>query len=162
MRHYPSDSPEAVTRVVALALMADGAIDPGELEALKGSACCFRLGIGRYRFDQIVDEFCDDLEVCGNRMATGQYDLSTDCIGELLKDINDPNLREQAFGMMLDIISADGVFAHEETALIAQVVDCWELGSRAIREIRATHTTRPVAQTKPNWQAQYRRAEASN
>ena len=43
MRHYPSDSPEAMTRVVALALLANGAIDPGELEVLKGSSYCFRL-----------------------------------------------------------------------------------------------------------------------
>ena len=157
MRHYPSDSPEAMTRVVALALLADGAIDPGELEALKGSACCFRLGLDTCRFEQIVDEFCDDLLVCGNRKPTGQYDLSEECVHGLLDDINDPKLREQALGIMLDIISADGVLVHEETALIAQVIDCWKLGYRASK---GTSTTRNAAETKPNWQAQYRRAEA--
>lgn len=157
MRHYPSDSPEAMARVVALALLADGAIDPGELEALKGSACCFRLGLDPCRFEQIVDEFCDDLLVCGNRKPTGQYDLSEECVHGLLDDINDPKLREQALGMMLDIISADGVLVHEETALIAQVIDCWKLGHRASK---GTSTTRNAPETKPNWQAQYRRADA--
>ena len=154
MRHYPSDSPEAMARVVALALLADGAIDPGELEALKGSACCFRLGLDPCRFEQIVDEFCDDLLVCGNRKPTGQYDLSEECVHGLLDDINDPKLREQALGMMLDIISADGVLVHEETALIAQVIDCWKLGYRAIG------TKRGVEAPRDNWLAQYRRAES--
>jgi len=143
-----------MTRVVALALLADGAIDPGELEVLKASACCFRLGIDPCRFDQVVDEFCDDLQLFGNRQSTGQYTLSKECIRGLLGDIQEPRLREQALGMMLDIIGADGVFVREETALIAQVVDCWKLGYRAVRAKRS------ATEAKPNWQAQYRRAEA--
>ena len=146
-----------MTRVVALALMADGTIDPGELEAFKGSTCCFRLGIGPCRFEQIVDEFRDDLLLCGNRKPNGQCDLSEECVRELLGDIRDPQLRDQALGMMLDIISADGVLARDETGLIAQVVDCWKLGYRASR---GTSTTRNSAEAKPNWQARYRRVEA--
>ena len=157
MRHYPSDSPEAVARVVALARMADGAIDPGELEALKGSACCFRLGIGRYRFDQIVDEFCDDLLACGKRKPTGQYDLSDECVRSLLGDIKNPALRQLALAMMLDIISSDGVLVSEETSLIAQVVDCWKLGYRTHRTVSAK---RGVEASRDNWQAQYRHAES--
>ena len=80
MRHYPTDSPEALTRVVALALLADGAVDPGELDVFKNSPCCFRMGIDPCRFEQIVDEFCDDLLVCGIRKASGRYDLTEDCI----------------------------------------------------------------------------------
>lgn len=154
MRHYPSDSPEAMTRVVALALSADGAIDPGELEVLKGSSYCFRIGIDPCRFEQIVDEFCDDLLACGKRKPTGQYDLSDECVRDLLGDINSPKLRELALGMMLDIISSDGVLVREETSLIAQVIDCWKLGYRAIG------TKRGVEAPRDNWQAQYRRAES--
>ena len=154
MRHYPSDSPEAMTRVVALALLADGAIDPGELEVLKGSSYCFRIGIDPCRFEQIVDEFCDDLLACGKRKPTGQYDLSDECVRDLLGDINSPKLRELALGMMLDIISSDGVLVREETSLIAQVIDCWKLGYRAIG------TKRGVEAPRDNWQAQYRRAES--
>lgn len=96
MRHYPSDSPEAMTRVVALALLANGAIDPGELEVLKGSSYCFRLRLDPCRFEQIVDEFCDDLLACGKRKPTGQYDLSDECVRSLLGDIKNPALRQLA------------------------------------------------------------------
>lgn len=96
MRHYPSDSPEAMTRVVALALLANGAIDPGELEVLKGSSYCFRLRLDPSRFEQIVDEFYDDLPACGKRKPTGQYDLSDECVRSLLGDIKNPVLRQLA------------------------------------------------------------------
>ena len=39
MRHYPSDSPEAMGRLVALTLMADGAIDASELKLPDVSPC---------------------------------------------------------------------------------------------------------------------------
>lgn len=154
MRQYPSDSPEALARVVALALLADGAIEPGELEILKGSACCFRLGIDPCRFAKVVDEFCDDLVANGDCKPSGRYDLSAECVRELLMEVNDPKLRELALGMMLDIIGADGDLAHEETALIAQVVDCWKLG------YRGSNVSRSATPEKTNWQAQYRRSEA--
>ena len=35
MRHYPTNSPEALARVVAIAMMADGAIDSSELKSLE-------------------------------------------------------------------------------------------------------------------------------
>lgn len=149
MRRYPSDSPEAMARVVALALVVDGAIDPGELEALKTSSCCFRLGIDPCRFEQIVDEFCDDLRLSGERKASGQYALSEGCIKDLLGDLCDPALRKQALDMMLGIVTADGLIAREESALIAQAIDCWKLNYRA---------PPPTTSAKPNWQAQYRRA----
>lgn len=151
MRHYPTDSPEALSRVVALAFFADGAIDPGELDALKNSACCFRIGVDPCRFDQVVDEFCDDLIACGNRKAPGRYDLTEDCIRGLLKEVDDPVLRRQALCLMQEIINADGILAHEETALIALVADCWSLGY---------HAGRSASTSRPNWQAQYRRTEA--
>lgn len=151
MRHYPSDSPEAMTRVVALALLADGVIDLGEMEVLKGSACCFRLGIDPCRFEQIVDEFCDDVRASGKRTASGHYALNEECVRGLLMDIKNPDMRRQALSMMIDIIGADGVLAREETALIAQAVDCWKLGYRAAQ----------TAEAKPNWQAQFRHPGAN-
>ncbi|MFT3847710.1 MAG: hypothetical protein QM739_03260 [Propionivibrio sp.] len=150
MRHYPSNSPEAMTRVVALALLADGAVDPGELEVFKGNTCRFRLGIDPCRFEQTVDEFRADVLSDGKRTAFGKYGLSEGCIRGLLAEISDPNLRKLALGMMLDVAGADGALAREEKALIAQVVDCWQLGYRAAQTIVAG----------PDWQAHYRRTDA--
>lgn len=151
MREYPTDSPDALIRVVTLAFLADGAIDPAELDAFKSSPSRFRMGIDPCRFEQVVDEFCEDLLACGNHKAPGRYDLSEDCIRRLLQEIKDPELRRQALCLMQEIIKADGILARQETALIEIVADSWDLG------YRAAHSAQPSG---PNWQAQYRRTEA--
>ena len=61
MRQYPSDSPEALTRIVALALMADGIIDPSELRLLKDQEILSRLGLDPDSFDRVFYEFCTDM-----------------------------------------------------------------------------------------------------
>ena len=53
MRHYPSNSPQATARVLALALMADGAIDATELSILQQRDVLGRLGLGEDDFDRV-------------------------------------------------------------------------------------------------------------
>ena len=53
MRHYPTNSPEALARVVAIAMMADGAIDSSELKSLERHDIIKRLGLDHDRFDQM-------------------------------------------------------------------------------------------------------------
>ena len=47
MRHYASNSPEAMGRLVALTLMADGAIDASELKQLDRKDTIRRLGLAK-------------------------------------------------------------------------------------------------------------------
>jgi hypothetical protein len=71
MRHYPSDSPEAMGRLVALTLLADGAIDASELKQLDHTDTIRRLGLNEASFDTVIHELCNDLltstPCCKNR-----------------------------------------------------------------------------------------------
>lgn len=127
MRHYPSDSPEAMTRVVALALLVDGAIDLSELETLRRNDIVNRLGIDHARFDKVIHEFCDDMLAYVNLKPSGQYELDPQSIGHLLADIEDPKLQKKVLSVMLDIVNADGNLARSETALVAQAIKHWQL-----------------------------------
>ncbi len=127
MRHYPSDSPEAMTRVVALALLVDGAIDLSELETLRRNDIVNRLGIDHARFDKVIHELCEDMLAYANLKPSGQYELDPQSIGHLLADIEDPKLQKQVLSAMLDIVNADGNLARSETALVAQAIKQWEL-----------------------------------
>ncbi|MBK7425105.1 MAG: hypothetical protein IPJ48_19620 [Propionivibrio sp.] len=127
MRHYPTDSPEAMTRVVALALMVDGAIDLSELESLQRNEVVNRLGLDHARFDKVVHEFCDDMLAYADRMPSGQYELNPQSISHLLADIDDPKLQKKGLSVMLDIVNADGNLARSETALVAQAIKHWQL-----------------------------------
>ena len=70
MRHYPSDSPEAMGRLVALTLMADGAIDASELRQLDHTDTIRRLGLNEASFDKVTSTFCSpkfSTRCCENR-----------------------------------------------------------------------------------------------
>jgi hypothetical protein len=75
MRHYTTDSAEAMSRVVALALLADGALDHSELESLASHEIHNRLRIAPETLDRVIHEFCNDLLQCARAPNIGQIEL---------------------------------------------------------------------------------------
>ena len=127
MHHYPSDSPRAMTRLLALALLADGAIDLSELESLKRNDIINRLGLDQASFDKVIHEFCEDMLTYAHRMPSGQFELDQESIEHLLGDIRDPELQKQVLSAMLDIINSDRRLAGGEAALVVQAIKYWKL-----------------------------------
>lgn len=127
MRHYPIDSPEAKARVVALALLADGAIDLNEIDALERHEVVARLGLDHACFDRVVREFCEDMLVSANRGPSGQVELDEETIDALLADIHDPLMRKRMLRAVLDIVNADGRLADGEAVLVTHAMQCWGL-----------------------------------
>ena len=54
MRHYTTDSPEASARILALALLADGAIDLSELRTLQSHDIAKCVGLDDFHFDKVI------------------------------------------------------------------------------------------------------------
>ena len=54
MRHYPTNSPEAIGRIIAIALMADGAIDSGELAALEKKGVINKIGLNPVSYTHLA------------------------------------------------------------------------------------------------------------
>jgi hypothetical protein len=125
MRHYPTNSPEALARVVAIAMMADGAIDSSELKSLERHDIINRLGLDHERFDQVFYEYYEDLLSCAHRLPSGQFELDSLNVGLLLDEIRDPLLQKKALRAMLDIVNADRCLTGSEAGLIAQALKHW-------------------------------------
>lgn len=125
MRHYPSDSPESMGRLVALTLMADGAIDASELKQLDHKDTIRRLGLNEASFDKLIHELCDDMLASANRTAAGQLELDVKNIDLLLADVQHPVLRKQVLRMMLDIVNADHKLSGGEAVLVAEAMKFW-------------------------------------
>jgi uncharacterized tellurite resistance protein B-like protein len=141
MRHYPSDSPEALGRIVALALMADGAIDPSELRLLKNEQTMTRLGLDADNFDRVFYEFCTDMLGTAHRVSSGQLELDTATIDLLLDEVSEPQLRAETLRTMLDIVHADEQLAGNEAVLIARAMERWSLDLHQVYMI-AAHSRR--------------------
>lgn len=127
MRHYPSDSPEAMGRLVALTLMADGAIDASELKMLDHTDTIRRLGLDEERFDRIIHELCDDMLTSAHRTVAGHLELDVASIDLLLAEVQHPLLQKQVLRMMLDIVNADRELAGGEAVLVAAAMKFWDI-----------------------------------
>ncbi|PKO90211.1 MAG: hypothetical protein CVU16_10670 [Betaproteobacteria bacterium HGW-Betaproteobacteria-10] len=125
MRHYPSDSPEAMGRLVALTLMADGAIDASELKQLDHTDTIRRLGLTEASFDRVIHELCDDMLTSAHRTPAGHLELDVKSIDLLLAEVQHPLLQKQVLRMMLDVVNADRELSRGEAVLVAEAMKFW-------------------------------------
>ncbi len=131
MRQYATDSPEATARILALALLADGAIDFSEVESLQQHKIIGKLGLDNSLFDKVVHEFCEDMLSSAHQAASGRPELDSESIDALLNEIRDPDKRNTLFSSMLNIFNAEGMILAGECVLIAQALKVWRLDSRS-------------------------------
>jgi uncharacterized tellurite resistance protein B-like protein len=151
MRHYSTDSPEAMGRLVALSLMADGAIDASELKLLDSKESIRRLGLNDVHFDLLIHELCDDLLTSAHRTSAGHLELDTESIDLLLSEVKHPILRKQLLRIMLDIVNADRKLSGGEAVLVAEAMKCWEIDLYEVADSSLPKARLPIHQ--PNQQA---------
>ncbi|MBV1776510.1 TerB family tellurite resistance protein [Burkholderiaceae bacterium DAT-1] len=125
MRHYPSNGPEAMSRLLALALLVDGGLDRSELLALQRSQVLDQLGIEDSVFHQVTQALCDDLLQCVSTNCSTQLELGHELIDQLLGDVSNPALQVPLLRAMVDIVYADGFLADGEAVLVARAMALW-------------------------------------
>ncbi len=134
MRNYAIDSPEATVRILALALMADGAVDPSELKLIERHDIAKRLGFDQACFNTVMREFCEDMAISAMRKASGHLELPPETIEQLLQDIRNPDLQQNILRAILDIVHADNFLVGEEATLVSQAMSCWSLALSDVLE----------------------------
>ncbi len=139
MRNYPSNSPESMGRLVALTLMADGAIDSSELKLLDQKDTIRRLGLNHASFDKLVHELCDDMLMSAYRNGSGQLELDTESIDLLLREVQHPLLQRQVLRIMLDIVNADRRLSGGEAVLVAEAMKFWAIDLYEVAERPTAH-----------------------
>lgn len=136
MRHYETDTPEALARLVVAAILADGGLDKTELDALERSAVVRRLGMSAQAFDRVVNEFYEDMQVSWLRDHGGQLALDRATIDQLLSEVAAPQLQAAVLGMLLDVIGADARLSPGELTLVSQAMTRWGLELHAVSSHR--------------------------
>jgi uncharacterized tellurite resistance protein B-like protein len=127
MRHYPANAPEALARLVAAALLADGGLDKHELDALDRHDVVQKLGLSRQDFDHIVHAFCEDMQAVSLCDHGGPFVLDRATTDQLLAEVTAPALQIKALRMLLDIAAADDRLAPSELTLVSQAMTRWGL-----------------------------------
>ena len=145
MRHYTTNSPEAMGRAVAIALMADGAIDSGELITLERQDIINRIGLEADRFSKVLSDYCEDILISAHRLPNGQLELDSHTIGLLLDEIRDPVLQKKVVRVMLDIVNADRRLTGGEAGLVAQALRLWDIELYEVRDTSIPCHRQPLA-----------------
>ena len=146
MRNYPTDSTEAMARVVALALLADGALDHSEAEALEKHELRENLGLPPETLERVIHEFCNDLLQTARAPNIGQIELDLQLVDHLLDDIQSPELQKKALAAIVDIVNADGCLNAGEAILISQAMSSWGLELQRVThlEVREAKHLSPI------------------
>ncbi len=125
MRSYPTNSPKAMSRLLALTMIADGRLAPQELKALHRSGLLGVLRVSEDTFDETAGELCQDLLATSRNREPGMVDIEPETIDRLLDEVQDAALRAIVLKGMLEIARADSVIDHRERRLLRRAVNAW-------------------------------------
>lgn len=125
MHSYPTNSPEAVSRILALTMIVDGHVSPSEVRAMHRAEFLQQMKLDDDTFDRTLRELCEDLlDAAANRRA-GMVEIDPALMDGLLLDIRDPLLQICLWKTMVDIVQADGHLDGRETTLVRRAARAW-------------------------------------
>ncbi len=128
-----TDSPQAMARVLALALIADTRLTPEEVTALDELNVCERIGLTRSEFMALAKGFCAELS---QRMGPADSLRLSDplLVDEVLGRVRNYGLRLLVARLTAGLIVADGRVSGVERRLYQHMLARWGLSDRLVTE----------------------------
>jgi len=125
MHTYPTDSPAAISRLLALTMIVDGHLSPHEARTLDKAAFLREVKVDADTFDHALRELCEDLlDTAANRCA-GIVEIDPALLDGLLREVRDPLLQIRVWKAMADIVEADGRIDDREMTLVRRAARAW-------------------------------------
>ncbi len=146
MRPYPTDSPRALARVVAMAIVTDARLDHRELDVLDELDAYAILGLSRAEFLDVVHQYCQDLLAEGKGAERIRL-LDPARIDRALAEVTDRRSRIVVCGLLLNVCEADGRFHDGELAFVGRVLERWDLTLESLRRELAAAPARAATGT---------------
>ena len=127
MRTYPSNSPQAAARIVALAMLADWRVCNAELEKLIEQGVYRQLGLQHEELAAVVHACCDDLLTGAQMTWADACRIDPVSLLGLMAEVDDPALRLKVLHLCISVAEADGDVAHRESAVLVAAAKHWGL-----------------------------------
>ena len=132
MRTYPTNSPEAATRLLAMVLVADGHCALSEMRALDMLEVPQRLGMAPEAVKAVIDDFCEDLARATHGEWTGSAMMDDATRDHMIGQVQDAKLRQQILLICESLALADGHLAEGETDMLDAMARAWQVAPAAI------------------------------
>lgn len=123
MRSYPINSPQALARLIAMAILADGRLDNREVDWLKKHDTAALVGVDRDVLIQVLLDCCRDVITEAEQERV--FLLEDHRLARLADDVTDKALQRVAVSAMLIIAKADGSITEGEQALLRFLMERW-------------------------------------
>jgi uncharacterized tellurite resistance protein B-like protein len=133
MRTYPQDSPEAAARIVALTMLADGAVSRAEADVIEARGASRRLGLQPQQWQAVLHELCEDLLSAAGLSWHPGCRVDPQTLSELLAEIADPMLRLEVLRLCLAVVEADEHVADSEAFVVGTALEQWGLQHEMLR-----------------------------
>jgi len=127
MRTYPTDSPQAAARIVALTLVSDGDASRQEMDVIDRAGACETLGIDAAGMRKVLHELCEDMLQTCNSQWTDACRVEPYTLAQLLREVEDPVLRARVLRLCVAVAGADGHVTDGESFVLVHAVDQWGL-----------------------------------
>lgn len=123
MRAYPTNSPEALGRLLAMAILADGRLDNREVDWLKHHDTASLVGVEQDLLIQVLLDCCRDVITEAEQERV--FLLEDHRLARLADDVTDPALRKVALSAILIISKSDGDVSEGEQTLLRFLMQRW-------------------------------------
>lgn len=124
LRAYAPNSPRAQSRLIVLAMLADGCLDDREINFLERRAVLRDLGIARADFAAVLSDFCCDAAERLPKAGAG-FQLTQQSLAGILDEISDPAVRKRLLRHMLLLTISDGRLSPAEKSLLIGAGERW-------------------------------------
>jgi uncharacterized tellurite resistance protein B-like protein len=136
--NYAANSPEAVSRILAMMMITDAKLDDRELDVLDKLRIFQLVGISKERFSEVVQNYCQDLSRSEN--STGKIRLVDKArIDQIVDRVDDRETRLKTCRMLLNIASADGTLHDAELSVFRYILERWGLTLESLHAPGARH-----------------------
>lgn len=125
MQVYVRNSPQALARLVAMTVIADGRLHDLELAWLKQRGIYDALGIDEAGFAQVLLELCRDVVVEAEQQRLYLFEPAR--LRRLAGDVDDPRLQRIVLSAMLVVGKADGRLSTGEQILLRFLFEYWKV-----------------------------------
>jgi uncharacterized tellurite resistance protein B-like protein len=124
MKVYPKNSPEAISRILAMMMITDAKLDDREIAILDELRAFEIIGISRAGFSQIVQDYCAELMAAGGKDGRIRL-VDKERIDEIVAPVDDRQKRLHTAGLILNIAKADGKLHDTELTVFKCVLERW-------------------------------------
>jgi hypothetical protein len=131
MRSYPTNSPEAAARIVALVLIADGHVCRSEFDALTRLDAARALGLDPEGLPRIVQTLCEDLLMGDPGSGSMLGSLDDSVLASLMAEVDEPALQRQVLRLALAAAHGDRHLADGEALVLQAARRHWGIAEEA-------------------------------